>query len=437
MLFRLTVVAAALGAAGLALAAAPIKYEITEIGRLCAAGSTENCGVFSYMYGINDAGQIAGYSHGPLITDPTDSTKLIRDYEAHAVRWDSGVLTDLGTLGASGDNDLSFGFSINNSGTVVGRSVAVVATDGTTETVENRAFYAPASGGMVDIGELAVETTLVSAADIADNGDIVGYLTARVVPGSTTAYTRGFIWSAATQTLTAISSLDATSPSYLRAVDSVAGKAVGYALKNLINQAIVVNLADPSQVIELGTLGGIASEANDINAAGLIVGRSYVTGNSSVEAFVYDPSRTPAMRGMGQLDSLMRFSQANAINIHGDVVGTAQVDAFPTQYAATFFASADPAATLINLNQRIDCAANFDDRWVLNDAVAINASGQIVGYGSKGNITRAFLLTPSTDTTPPVQCAPLEGEFENQNGGGVLGWLALPLLVILRRLRRR
>ena len=90
---------------------------------------------------------------------------------------------------------------------------------------------------------------------------------------------------------------------------------------------------------DLGTLGGPSSYAYGVNDAGQVVGSSNVIGPDGAHAFVY---RDGAMRDLN------------------------------------------------------DLAQAADAGWVLNSARAINASGQIVGFGTYKGETAAFLLTPVT-----------------------------------------
>jgi probable HAF family extracellular repeat protein len=65
-------------------------------------------GSYSYAYGINDSGQVVGYSRTAGGLD-------------HAFMWSGGTMTDLGTLGGT----YSRAYGINSSGKIVGYSDAV------------------------------------------------------------------------------------------------------------------------------------------------------------------------------------------------------------------------------------------------------------------------------------------------------------------------
>ncbi|NQD38810.1 DUF3466 family protein [Permianibacter sp. IMCC34836] len=438
MLFRLTVVAAALSASGLAFAAVANKYDVVELPTLCDPANPTKCGAFSFAYGINNAGTIVGTSNGPLVPDTGDIdgdgnvTEEIRDYVYHAFSLQSGTMADLGHLG----KDESYAVSVNGAGEIVGRGNKVTAVDGTTETVQIRAFRIPVGGSMTDLGVPVQTVGLVSATDVSDDGYVVGYATAQAISGDTAYYTRGFVFTPGGG-LTLIPALQDKTGSVLRAVNGAAGRAVGFSVKDGVSRAIQLELNTPNTLLDLQTLGGTSAEANDINALRQVVGRSYTTGNSKIEAFLYDESTTPVMRGLGQLGETFRFSQANAINSAGDIVGTAQASSGPTIYHATVFASATSSAKLVDLNLRIDCEASPSTRWTLTEAVGINDSGQIIGYGTRGTNVRAFLLTPNPNVDSiPTPCSPAEPEFENQSGGGVFAALFLPILLLVRTRRR-
>ena len=66
-----------------------------------------------------------------------------------------------------------------------------------------------------------------------------------------------------------------------------------------------------------------------------------------------------------------------------------------------------------NLNDLIDPASG----WTLTQALAINTSGQIVGYGSNGTYTEAFLLTPAAPIPLPA------GAWLILSGFFAFGWM--------------
>jgi len=115
-------------------------------------------------------------------------------------------------------------------------------------------------------------------------------------------------------------------------------------------------------VTDLGTLGGLTSNAYGINDSGQIVGQADTSGNSATHAFLKS--------GSGPIQ---------------------------------------------DLNDLIDPAS----RWTLEEAKGINDLGQIVGYGWTGGPNRgpnrAFLLTPVPKPSTLVLCS----------GLGVVGLLVM------------
>lgn len=438
MLFRMTLLTASVLVATSASAEIANRYDVIELPTLCTEDNS-SCGDVGFAYDINNQGVVTGYSRGPLVPDTEDvdddddTTELILDFPAHAYRWQNNAITDLGDFG----KNESYGFAINDAGVVVGRGSKVTAEVDGVETVQLRAFQVTEPNALMDLGVPTETVNQVSAGDIAEDGHIVGYANAQVIADSTSFLSRGFVWSPSTQAMTLIPSLETESASALRAVNSSAGIAVGYAYKEGFQRAIKLELADPGILVELDGLGGSASTANAVNNSGVVVGSSQVTENKSTQGFVYDASKTPAIAAIGLLDENFVFSSANAINSNGLIVGVAQASSSPTFYHAVAYDSAMSTPVLVDLNTRIHCDADPLQRWVLAEAVAVNDAGEIIGYGSKGSVTKAFLLRPASDGVTPVQCESPESEFENKSGSTALvAVLLLPLLWWRRRTTR-
>jgi probable HAF family extracellular repeat protein len=113
-------------------------------------------GLDSYANGINNSGQVVGYSYVSFVTS------------FHATVWNKGVATDLGTLGGI----YSFAHGINNSGQVVGYA--------TTQTNDYRATLWD-DGHAIDLNtfltasEIGDGWVLRTATAINDHGVIVGW----------------------------------------------------------------------------------------------------------------------------------------------------------------------------------------------------------------------------------------------------------------------
>ena len=130
---------------------------------------------------------------------------------------------------------------------------------------------------------------------------------------------------------------------------------------------------------DLGTLGGTESAGVGINATGQVTGYSYTTADAGLHAFLYDG----AMHDLGTLGG--RTSLARSINAQGDVAGAAFLD--DHTYHAFLFTSAEG---MVDLNSLIEPTSG----WELFDAWEIRNNGQIIGYGTFGDDTHTFLLSP-------------------------------------------
>ena len=126
-------------------------YDSTAMTDLGTLGGT-----YSYAYGINDSGQVVGYS-GTI------------GHASRAFLYNGTAMTDLGTLGGTS----SYAYSINNSGQVVGQSY--------TSGGDRRGFLYDGTVGMLDLNDLIPPDSgcvlsdayaINSSGQIAGNGDI-------------------------------------------------------------------------------------------------------------------------------------------------------------------------------------------------------------------------------------------------------------------------
>ena len=178
----------------------------------------------------------------------------------HAFVSNGITMTDLGTLGGL----TSSGFSINNSGQVVGRSDTTNSTFGPTHAFISDGIT------MTDLGTLGGDHS--SAHGINDSGQVVG--SSRLVHPLGPAYvgpTHAFI-------------------------------------------------SDGITMTDLGTLGGGSSNAYAINNNGQVVGASTISGSTAYHAFII--SNSNAMVDLGTLGG--RESRARGVNDSGHVVGWSQ-----------------------------------------------------------------------------------------------------------------
>jgi probable HAF family extracellular repeat protein len=149
--------------------------------------------------------------------------------------------------------------------------------------------------------------------------------------------------------------------SFWRAPAVVAGFAVVALL--LATPAPVAAASQPRYAaVDLGTLGGLYSNAEGINSKSQVVGRSDVdTPNGIVHAFLWDNG---VMRDLGTLGGY--YSDAHGIDDHGAVVGESSLETWGAIHAFLW-----ENGRMTDLHRAGDIASS---------ALAINEHGVIVGW---------------------------------------------------------
>ncbi|MCC6847111.1 MAG: hypothetical protein IT294_01320 [Deltaproteobacteria bacterium] len=233
-------------------------------------------GATSQARGVNDAGQVVGYS-------------LKSSGYNHAFLWQNGAMQDLGTLG--GANSMSMAFAINNAGQVAGHS--------TTAAYKLHAFRW--SGGMADLGTLGGDGS--HGYGINENGQVVGGSFLAPYPDNTW---HAFLSSGAMQDL-GTAGWDSSTAYGINDNGQVVGRIA------MDDYPLTYNAFLYSGGMQ--GLGGTESTAWDINNDGLIVGES------GGQAVLWAGGQ------MTNLDSLIDASlgwtlqSARAINENGHIVG--------------------------------------------------------------------------------------------------------------------
>ena len=322
--------------------AAPATYQVQDLGTLPGDYA-------SVAMGINQAGDVVGWSAGPTGTRafiytnaggmtalPAPANRPVTTARAinangvvvgtastsgtdvgHAVRWQAGVVSDLGTLGG----DFSDARGLNTTGAVVGTSYS---NGGSILGVH--AFRYTDATGMVDLTPAYDDA---HAEGINDSGQIAGSRNYRAFRLTGTTFT------------------------------------------------------------DLGVPTGFAySFAVAINSSGQVAGHvTSATGNAE-RIFRYSNGAMTLIGGLGE------YNRAYGINTAGDVVG----QGLPVLGLKQGFLYTD-ASGMQGLNQLIDPASG----WYILGATGINDSGQIAGWASGPNGQRAIRLTKTTATpTPPA-----------------------------------
>jgi probable HAF family extracellular repeat protein len=307
---------------------------VADLGSLGGSGDCSNAAV------VNASGVIAGASENGVI-DP-----LFGINQFHAVLWENGVITDLGTFGGSfsaagGINDRGqvVGFALNSTPDPV--SMLDWQIGGSTMGTQTRAFVWQ-HGALNDLGTLGGPDAV--GAFVNEAGQVVGYSYTNSTINSTTGLptTHPFLW------------------------------------KN-------------GKITDLGTLGGtlagsvINNLLGGINNRGQVVGLSTLAGDQgctgSLNGCVFDPF----LWSQGKMLDLYTGTSggnpltADAINDSGEIVGAA---AFPSQSYDAYLWRKGVATDLGHLSG--DCGS---------EAWAINSQGQVVAisFSCTSNNARAFL----------------------------------------------
>ena len=153
-------------------------------------------------------------------------------------------------------------------------------------------------------------------------------------------------------------------------------------------------------VIDLGTLGGISSQAKAINDSGQIVGSATAAGESAYYAALWTNSSSAAIN-LGALGGTS--SQANGINSVGQIVGWAFLTGDTASHAALWTNSSDAAIDLGTLG------------GTSSQANGINSAGQMVGWADlTNNTSHAVLWTGGT--SPAIDLGTLGGMSSQANG---------------------
>ncbi len=346
----------------------PPRYTVTNLGTLPGGDQ-------SGAYGINNAGQVVGWSDSGA-TEPPDASSFSRTIfiHNHAVLWNHGQPHDLGLL-------KGFPFS--------------------------------------------------SARAINNRGQIIGGWESRTLPGygDDGIYRRQvFLWQKGRMT---ISSNDL--PPYCQDFTAINDNGVVVGDGSLDNHGpIQPTLWRNGQISDLGLLPGATygGKSEGINKAGDVVG--WVRGpasngiNADYCAFLWRNGQMINLDGVpiGPGDGGAHFSQAFAINDTGEVVGEAGDACLwqdgkrqrlyssnaPDLECMTAYAVNNHGQVVgagFNAARRREMAFLYDgvphdlndlippnSGWILQDARGINDRGQIVGSGTHEGKDHAFLLTP-------------------------------------------
>jgi len=332
-------------------------YTIREIPTL----RTDGTGI-SGAEGISPNGTVIGFAS-------VDGSSA---YHAYSLA-PNGTLFDLGFFGSSSFNSLAT--AINASGQITGSATTQSGGFGT-------AFRGTAGVSIgANLDELPSGGDSVAYA-INSAGVIVGWSNRSIGCGGPFCINNpGFavVWTG-------------NSPSQLPALGTAGALATGINDAGIVcgNSSVGANpdqhafrtLLGAGIADDLGTLGGPRSTASAINDAGTIVGSADMP--SGMEIAAIWPAGSSTALSLGTIPG-RPASVANALNNNGVAVGSARL-ANTASPRAVLFPVGAPA---IDLNGLIPA----DSGWILETALDVNDSGQIVGRGTRAGQARGFVLT--------------------------------------------
>lgn len=325
------------------------RYNVTDLGELG--------GDFTGAYGVNDAGEVTGFS-------------LTADRVIHAFLYKHGLMEDLGSLlDSSGE---SVGNSINNRGWVTGDSSGGAFIFG--------------RGEVRDLGAAS------SATAINDRGEVTGTVSPAGQPGASHAflYDHGV--------MTDLGTLPGGRFSAGTAINS-SGEIVGYA-DNAAGETSAF-LYRHGTLLPLNTPGGPESAGTSvgINDKGDVVGTydatisPFGTPFQTTEAFIRYRNGQVSALGF-PMYGVQSF--ANAINNQDVVVGAAVLLYPEGDQHAVIYAN----GVMTDLNDLIDPGLGIN----LIEATAISDNGNIVANGDPNggccSWYHAYLLTPIYPSGP-------------------------------------
>lgn len=295
-------------------------------------------GHFLDAYAVNNNGSVTGYGY-----DGSTNVGFV---------WQQGQLSALGTLPSGGT---SGGYDINSAGVIAGSS--------------GGSAFLWQNGQMTALPRLA-GGSYASANAINDSNQVAGSADSKAV-----MWTNGQI---------------AVLPSLSGEASSVAiglngqGTAVGTSTNQSYLTTAVLWQNGQVQALSSGTARGAG--ATDLNNTGAVVGYVDKGGNQD-QAARWDNGQLTLLNNIdGSLDA-----RAYGINDAGLVVGSAFIG--PGSLATVW-----EGAQAFELNKLLVNGQG----WDLRQALDINASGQIVGWGALNGQAQSFLLTPVPEASTVV-----------------------------------
>lgn len=327
------------------------SYGAIDLGTLGGATTT--------VSGINDLGEVVGSS-------------VTASGATHAfVTGPNGIgMTDLGTFGGTN----SYGNGINNSGQVVGSAQLTGSTS-------SHAFLSNAPGQMTDLGTLQNSNATASSGATAINssGQVVG-----LSNYGTGTQSYAFVTGAQGVGMTDMGTFPPyggggaplTPPYSVANGINDAGVVVGYSIEGCGCEGNGF-IGSPTAGGDLANRGALYSYASAINSAGQVTGWFQAYGSNATHAFITTVNGT-TLTDLGGLGG-STGSYGYAINAAGVIVGSSFVGNSVTLSHA--FITAAGGGAMMDLNTLVALKSGV----YLTSAVGINSFGEIVAEGSDGH----------------------------------------------------
>jgi probable HAF family extracellular repeat protein len=356
------------------------NYKLIDVGTFGGPSSYFSAlfdgAFFSSANVMNKNGTFAGWADSPA-ADSFPTFCFNPDcFVSHALKWDDGVSTDLGSLAADWSSAATW---INDRGEVVGVSQNGVVDPAIGFPEERAVLWR--DGQIIDLGTLGGNQS--SAAAINDHGQIAGLaLNSTADPFS--IYDALFYGSAnGTQTRAVLWDKDGTmqdlgtlgGPDSYAAFVNERGQVAGWSYTNsTVNATTGLPTFHPfvwergKGMRDLGTLGGTVAQAvNGLNNRGQVVGSTTMAGDQTHHPFLWDGSRLIDLGTFGGPNG-----EAAWINSEGAVVGLAQPENICTVGPGGGHAFLWRHGRLRDLGTTAGLGNS--------EADYINSRGQVVGY---------------------------------------------------------